>query len=107
MTEPVTIDLEPRDREFLAGHFDNLAGGLRQDLDRHRGQLRDPDATARELRAYEALAAGVRAGALNSDDEMRARAAEAARENDRENRWPRVTREHLAFGALLGCLGVA
>ena len=101
MTEPeaVKLDLQPWERDFLRGHFESVAAGLRGDLERNRGGLRDPEASARALSANEALAAGVAAGAITPSDDARRLAGEAARVNDQEVEWQRVAREHLAFGA--------
>jgi hypothetical protein len=104
-TRAVTLNLQPWERDFLRGHFEDVAAGLRDDLERNRDRLRDPEASTRALRANETLAKGVAAGTITPNDDVRRLAVEAARVNDQEVEWQRVAREHLAFGALLDRLG--
>lgn len=99
----VTLDLDARDREFLRGHIGNVAEGLREDLAKP-GRLRDSEAAARELAAYETLASGLGSGELAATADVRRWAAELGRRNDRGNEWERAAREHLAFGVLVASL---
>jgi hypothetical protein len=88
------------DRGFLRRHFRALADGIRQDLESDL-PVRDPGAARRELAAYERLADWLCGRGAPPDEEALRHAAAIAALNDRENEWPRATREHLAFGALL------
>jgi hypothetical protein len=97
--QALTLDLHPWDREFLRDFFGETAEDLREDLT--TGRVRNPASTEEAIRAYDTLTAGVAAGAIEVDDEVRRRATLAARAADRENEWDRIAREHLAFGTLV------
>ena len=99
-TQAVTLDLDPWDRRFLENFFGAVAdGGCRRHLAARRSS--DPATTRKAIRAYEAITAGAEAGTIEVDDEVRRRAIGAARAADRESEWDRLTREHLAFRALV------
>jgi hypothetical protein len=94
-----TPELRQEDRAFLRHYIEQLADGVREDLDSGR-ELRDPDANRRELASYERLIGWLSGGGLAPGEDALRQARLISWRNDQENEFARATREHLAFVAL-------
>lgn len=98
----ITLSVRPCDRAFLRRLFAAARDGLRDELDRFAGQLREPTSQLLgEQAAYDQLLDGLSGSPVFPSAAMREAVAALARAIDRENQYLRVVAEHDALHGLL------
>ena len=104
----VALSIPAGNEAFLRRIIGAARDGLRDELERHGDQLREPRSKLLlEGAAYSALLGGLDRGRVLPDDELQAALARLAWSVDRGNEYGRVVFEHDALHDLLGQLGAA
>ena len=89
---------------FLRGLFKSARAGVRQELNEHLDQLKEPARLRREDAAYGRLLAALDELVIVPDDDLRAVLGDLAKIIDSGNEYRRVIAEHEALHGLLGQL---
>lgn len=99
--DAVSLTITAADAEFLRRLFTTALEGIRDELDNHRDDLRDPTRVHREAGIYEALLAALEGKPIVPDHNTRQVLRDLMDMNDRENEHARAVVEHEAVHDLL------
>jgi hypothetical protein len=97
----VALTIPPDDLKFLRSTFTMARDGICDELDKFRGQVREPDRLQREVATYGRLLAALDVLAIVPDAEVREVVAHVAEVIDWGNEYKRVVAEHAALHGLL------
>jgi hypothetical protein len=100
----ISLAVPVADAEFLRRLFTMALEGIRDELDNHPGNLREPTRLHREEGIYEALLAALDGAPIIPDHYIRQVLRDLTEMNDRENGYACAVAEHEALVGLLGQL---